>query len=62
MVTPRTLTRDVFDQLCDGGVVGQRAPGSLHVRQLRHELLDLPHRLGVVPLLQRVEPWGGGAL
>lgn len=46
------LTGHVFDELCDGGVVCERAPGCLHVGQLGHELLDLPHCLGIVPLLR----------
>lgn len=49
---PWVLTGDIFDELCDGGVVCQRAAGGLHVGQLGDELLDLPHRLGVVPLLE----------
>lgn len=53
---PWVLTSDIFDQLCDRGVVRQRASGGLHVGKLGDELLDLPHRLGVVPLLKWAEP------
>lgn len=46
-----TLTCDVFDELCDGRVVGQGAPCRLHVGQLRDKLLDLPDSFRVVPFL-----------
>ena len=44
----------VLDELCDGGVVSQGAPGRLHVRQLGHKLLYLSHRLSIVALLNSV--------
>lgn len=47
-----THTCDFLDQLCDGRVVGQGASGRLHVRQLRHKLLDFHHRLGIVAFLE----------
>lgn len=48
----QTHTCDFLDQLCDGRVVGQGASSRLHVRQLRHKLLDFHHRFGVVAFLQ----------
>lgn len=48
----QTHTCDFLDQLCDGCVVGQGASRRLHVGQLRHKLLYLHHRLGVVAFLQ----------
>jgi len=47
-------TCDVLDELSDGRVVGQGAACRLHVGQLGHKLLYLPHRLRVVALLERV--------
>lgn len=48
-------TGDVLDQLCYRSVVSQRAPCSLHVRQLSHKLLDFPHCFGIVAFLKEQE-------
>lgn len=49
------LTRDVLNEFSDGGVIGQRAAGRLHVRQLRDKLLDLPNCFCVVSFLSETE-------